>query len=176
MKSWNLKINFFVTLLVVSTFFSIGFSQKKDPFIQIRVQKKGVYFGLQQGRYTFAELGTELQLKELKVRKPITQAIQLGAEYNLFENVLGFNLGAYRKPGRFDFTYGFNVLFRSNFSENRFAFGPSVGYKIFGLHAQTGYLFHTPANSFDTINRLYISLRFLLVKNRKTTFKRKNKA
>jgi len=175
MKNMNLKINRVIAILISSLFFTYSFSQKKDPLLEINVQKKGVYFGLQQGRYTFAELGAELQFKRVKLKNPTTQAIQFGAEYNLFENVLGFNLGAYRKPGRFDFTYGANVLYRSNFYESRFAFGPSLGYKIFGLHAQTGYLFHTPATSFDSINTLYISLRFLLVNNRKMKIKRRGK-
>lgn len=150
-------------------------NQKKDPLLSVRVQKNGLYFGLQQGRYTFGELGTEIQFKKVKLKNPITHGIQFGAEYNLFENVLGFNVGGYRKPGRFDFTYGANILYRSDFEEHRFAVGPSLGYKVFGFHIQTGYLFHTPAENFEAINTLYISARFLLVRDRKTTITRRKK-
>lgn len=38
--------------------------KKKEPLIMIEVRKSGPYFGLQQGAYTFAELGGEIQWKK----------------------------------------------------------------------------------------------------------------
>lgn len=142
---------------------------KKDPLIMVEVRKSGPYFGLQQGAYTFAELGGEIQWKRKSIREAKTHAVNFGGEYNLTHNVLGFNAGAWRKPGRYDFTYGLNAVYRSNFDEHKIGIGPNLGYKIFGFHLQTGYVFHTNARHFVEHNELYISLRFLMVTERERT-------
>lgn len=170
-------------LIFVSCFLISGFGQesifnrkKKDPLVKMDVKKNGVYVGLQQGIYTFAELGGEFQYKRIKLKDPFTLAASFGAEYNYTHNTLGFNAGAWKKPGRFDFTYGLNLVYRSNFEQNKLGVGPVLGYKIFGLHLQTGYIFHTPASDFITHNDLFITARFLFVKNsdRNIQFRKKN--
>jgi hypothetical protein len=144
--------------------------KKKEPLLKVHVRKTGPYFGIQQGRYTVGELGGEMQFKRVKLKKPHTHGIYLGGEYNIPNNSLGFNTGAWRKPGRFDFTYGLNLAYRTDFDFNRWGGGPFVGYKIYGFHLMTGYNFLSRAGEFTEVNQLYISLRFTLVKNRDTNF------
>ncbi len=148
--------------------------EKKDPLLKVTVQKQGVYFGVQQGLQTIGELGGIYQYKRVKLKKPITLGATLGIDYNLPENVMGFNLGAWRKSGRIKFTYGANVLLRTNFSTERIGLGPAIGYKFSLLHLQAGYTFLSNRNAFDT-NELFILLRFNLMNERKTTVTRRKK-
>lgn len=141
-------------------------SKKKEPLVKVQVRKSGPYFGIQQGVYTVGELGGEMQFKRVRLKKPHTHGIYIGTEYNIPNNTLGFNAGAWRKPGRFDFTYGLNLAHRTNFEIHRWGGGPTVGYKIFGFHAQVGYNFLTRGGSFQNVNDLYISLRFMLINSR----------
>ncbi len=145
--------------------------KKKEPLLQISVRKSGPYFGLQQGAYLFAELGGEMQFKRVKLKKPTTYGINTGALYNATNNVFGFNAGAWRKHGRFDFTYGLNLAYRTNFDLNSFGLGPVVGYKIWGFHVLAGYDFLSNRKIFPETNNLYVSARFLLVNDRESTWK-----
>lgn len=181
MKTTKIRIAYPLLLLITFGWFSFAFSQdnnlfgnkdkkKKDPLLSVNVRKIGPYFGIQQGRYTVGELGGEIQFKQIKIKKPLTHALYMGGEYNIPNNSLGFNAGAWRKPGRFDFTYGVNLAYRTDFEFNRWGGGPFVGYKIYGFHLFTGYNFLTRAGQFTEVNQLYISLRFTLVNNRETNF------
>lgn len=153
--------------------------KKKDPLLELAVRQSGPYFGLQQGKYTVAELGGEMQWRKIRLKKPTTHAINAGIDYNLFENVLGFNTGYYYKGGRTKLTYGANLVYRSDFTNNRFGVGPAIGYKLFGFHAQVGYVLLTPHETFITTNTLYVSLRFVLINDRNmemnSRFKKKKK-
>ena len=149
----------------------------KEPLLKVKVRKSGPYFGLQQGAYLFAELGGEMQFKRMQFKKATTQAINGGAMYNLVNNVLGFNLGAWMKQGRFDFTYGINLAYRTDFEQNRFGGGPVLGYKIWGFHLLAGFDFIPKRSTFSETNNLYVAARFLLVNNRDTkwTWRKKEK-
>lgn len=174
-----------ILILAFTPFFGLsqdknifGNKKKKDPLVKVRVKKTGPYFGIQQGKFTVAELGGEMQFKRVKLKRPHTHGIYLGGEYNLPNNSLGFNLGAWRKPGRFNFTYGLNLAHRTNFDVHRWGGGPLIGYKMFGFHAMVGYNFLSRSESFTEINDLYISLRFTLINRRDTDWdwrKRKKK-
>ena len=155
--------------------FSSDKDKKKDPLVKVSVRKSGPYFGIQQGAYTFGELGGEMQFKRIKLKNPTTHAINAGALYNISNNVLGFNTGAWRKPGRFDFTYGINLAYRTDFDQHRFGGGPVVGYKVFGFHVLAGYDFLSNGATFTETNNLYLSARFLLVNERKTTWEWRKK-
>ena len=140
--------------------------KKKDPLLELAVRQSGPYFGLQQGKYTLAELGGEMQWRKIRLKKPTTHAVHAGIDYNLFENVLGFSTGYYYKGGRTKFTYGGSLVYRSNFTDHRFGFGPAIGYKLFGFHAQVGYVLLTPHETFTATNTLFVSLRFILINDR----------
>lgn len=149
--------------------------KKKEPLVKVQVRKTGPYFGLQQGRYTVGEIGGEMQFKRIKLKNPHTHGIYIGTEYNIPNNSLGFNAGAWRKPGRFDFTYGANLAHRTDFDFHRWGGGPFIGYKIYGFHGMVGYNFLSRAGEFTDVNQLYISLRFTLVNNRDTNIEWRKK-
>jgi len=146
--------------------FSKDDKKKKDPLLELALRQSGPYFGLQQGRYTVAEIGGETQWRKIRLKKPTTHAVHAGIDYNLFENVLGFSAGYYYKGGRTKFTYGGSLVYRSDFTDNRFGISPAVGYKLFGFHAQVGYALLTPHATFTNTNSLFISLRFVLINER----------
>ena len=167
-----------VVLSQENKLFNTNDKKKKEPLLKVHVRKTGPYFGIQQGRYTVGEIGGEMQFKRIKLKNPHTHGIFLGAEYNIPNNSLGFNAGAWRKPGRFNFSYGVNLAHRTDFDFHRWGGGPFLGYKLFGFHAMVGYNFLSRAGEFTEVNQLYIALRFTLVNNRDTTFewrKRKKK-
>lgn len=149
-----------------SGLFSKDEKKKKDPLVELSVRQSGPYFGLQQGRYTVAELGGEMQWRKIRLKKPTTHAATLGMDYNLTQNVLGFNGGYYYKAGRTKFTYGGNIVYRSDFKNSRIGIGPAVGYKLFAFHGQIGYHLLTPHQTFVTTNTLYVSIRFTLINDR----------
>jgi hypothetical protein len=155
----------------LSGLFSKDDKKKKDPLIELSVRQSGPYFGLQQGRYTVAELGGEMQWRKVRFKQPTTHAATLGLDYNLTQNVLGFNAGYYYKGGRTKFTYGGNIVYRSDFTYNRIGLGPAVGYKFFGLHGQVGYYLLTPHETFKNTNMLYVSVRYTLINDREMEVK-----
>lgn len=141
-----------------------GFFEKKN----MTIVKNGPYFGLQKGKFIIAELGGERQWKELQFRKPKTHAVNIGLNYDFTNNVLGYDLGYWYKSTNVGFTFGGSLLLRTDFNNTRIGFTPVIGYKIWQLHAQTGYqlLSNKPATSFEA-NNLFISLRFVLINNTK---------
>jgi len=156
-------------LISILFLFSSGivFSQKKKkPLIDPNVKKLGPYFGIQQGRYTVGEIGMEAQFKDIRFKKPKTNAAHLGLGYNIPNNALQINGGYWHKPSRVDLTYGVDICMRSDFSTERYGISPVVGYKIFGFHMRAGYMFLTPSETFTETNQLFINLRFTLVNNR----------
>jgi hypothetical protein len=148
-------------------FSGVTFSQKKKKsLIDPSVQKLGPYFGIQQGRFTVGEIGMEFQHKDIRLKKPKTNAAHLGLGYNIPNNALQINGGYWHKPSRFDLTYGADICLRSDFDTERFGISPVIGYKVFGFHIRAGYMFLTPSTSFIETNTLFINLRFILVNRR----------
>ena len=171
-------------LIILFLFFPFSFfAQKDEGFFknifskktEVRVSKYGPYIGLQRGKYTILELGGEYQWKKLKLVKPHTNAIHLGFNYNFKYNVLGYDLGYWFKKGRLDLTYGVNLNYRTDFTHNRVGLSPVIGYKILQFHLQTGYHFLTPSPNFTETNTFFISLHWVLIKNRDVKVKRKDR-
>ncbi len=159
-----------VSVLLIIMFILLSASalsqKKKKPLIDPSVKKLGPYFGIQQGRYTVGEIGMEFQHKDIRLKKPKTNAFHLGLGYNIPNNALQVNGGYWHKPSRLDLTYGVDVCLRSDFDAERFGISPVVGYKIFGFHIRAGYMLLTPSETFIATNQLFINLRFTLVNNR----------
>ncbi|MDG0974442.1 MAG: hypothetical protein P8O07_09830 [Crocinitomicaceae bacterium] len=141
-------------------------TKKKDPLLEVGLRQSGPYFGIQQGKYTLAEIGGEMQWRKIRLKKPTTHAIHAGLDYNLFENVLGFSTGYYYKGGRTKFTYGGSLVYRTDFTHHRFGISPALGYKLFGFHGQVGYALLMPHDNFVAVNNLFVSLRFVLINER----------
>ncbi len=171
-----MKFSLFILFIIgVSLSFSQGFNKainKKKPLVTVK--KRGGYIGLQRGKYNNLEFGFELQKKSIKLVKPVTHAFNGGFDYNLNENILGFSAGYWQKKGRLNLTYGGNIVFKSNFDQNRLGFSPTVGYKLSLLHLQVGYNVLVP-NTFKNTNTLFISLRLVLITDRKFKWRKRKK-
>lgn len=162
-----LLMNTKLYLIIFSTFLflHVHASVSPDPF-KINLHKFGPYIGLQRGAYTSLELGAEYQLKTLAWIKPTTQAAHFGFNYNLYHNVLGYDLGYWMKRGRFNLSYGANLIYRTDYTRSALGFTPLIGFKLSQLHFQTGYNFlmtYVPPNA---VNGFFVSLRFVFIQNR----------
>ena len=139
----------------------------------------GMILGLQKGKFSSMELGGEAHWRKWSLFKPHIIGATANLEYNLDKNILGYKAGAWFKRGRINLTYGANVNYFTNFKDgNRFGFGPSVGFRLLGLHLINGYTFLTrdKTNSTETpiqVNSLYMSLRYYFPVNNSFTWDRK---
>jgi hypothetical protein len=141
-------------------------SASTPPPLKVNLYKFGPYIGLQRGAYTNIDFGVEYQLKELAFIKPTTQAVHGGFNYNLYNNVLGYELGYWMKKGRLNLTYGANFIFRTDFNRNAVGFAPLVGFKFMQFHLQTGYNLLFTQYPPKAVNGFFVSLRFVFIQNR----------
>ncbi len=161
-----MKSNFYIFLL----FFVFHIQLNANPFPQpfnINLHKFGPYIGLQRGAFTSIEFGAEYQLKTLAWIKPTTQSVHFGFNYNLFHNVLGYDVGYWMKRGRFNLSYGANLIYRTDYSRSSIGFTPLIGFKFSQLHLQTGYNFLMTTLPPKAVNGFFISLRFVFIQNTK---------
>lgn len=149
-------------------------AQQGKPFLKVNVKKTGPYFGLRQGLYLVPEVGVERQWKRIKLSNAIIHAAHTGFNYNFKGKILGYDVGYWVKPHRIGLTYGGNLVYRTDFSRSKIGIVPVVGFKIWLLHAQTGYHFMTRTEGFDA-NYFFISLRIGLINDRDIDVKRKKK-
>lgn len=169
-------IVFILIYLSVSTSFSQfsgGLLKKKDPLVT--VNKSGPYLGIQRGKYTNIELGYEFQQKEVKLIKPNTFAANVGIDYNLNTNILGFSAGVWDKPSRIDFTYGASIVTKTDFDSYRIGVAPMLGYKFSMAHFQIGWNILNNNDNFKNTNTLFISLRAVLINNRNYNWRKRKK-
>ncbi len=142
-------------------------------------RNSGMIIGLQRGKYNAIELGGEAHWRKISVFKPHIIGATANLEYNFENNVVGYKAGMWMKRGRINLTYGANVSYFTNFKEgNRFGFGPSVGFRLLGLHLINGYNFLTkntakPDETPIEVNSLYMSLRYYFPVKNKFTWDRK---
>ena len=169
-----------IILFLLFFFFSNLYSQglegtflQKEPLVKIT--KTGPYIGIQRGKYSNLELGYEFQRKGVKLIKPITHALNIGFDYNLSENVLGFSAGYWYKKGRVDMTYGASFVVKSNFNQSRIGISPLVGYKFSIAHLQVGYNVLSPFHSFKNTNTLFVSLRVVMINNKNYKWRKRKK-
>lgn len=159
-----MKSKYIIVFFLFIFHFQLNANIIPNPF-QINLHKFGPYIGLQRGAYTSIEFGAEYQLKKLAWIKPTTQAIHFGFNYNLFHNVLGYDLGYWMKRGRFNLTYGANLIYRTDYSHSALGFTPLIGFKFSQLHLQTGYNFLMSAYQPTAVNGFFISFRFVFIQN-----------
>ena len=148
--------------------FSIGAQKKPFDFgskKKSRVVRSGTFFGVQTGRFWVGEIGIERQSKQLKIKKPNTQALFFALNYDLDNRVIGSDIGYWFKTSNLGFSYGLKGVIKSDFSSFKYGFAPTIGYKVLQLHVTTGYQFLLPnrrSSAFD-LNYLFLSVKFLLV-------------
>jgi len=166
------KINkLFLAIIFLSILGSPIYAQKKESVFQVKkrhVVKSGPIFGLEKGLSIGVELGAEKQWKQLKFKNAPTIAINSLLSYDYQNEVLGFDIGSWYKKNALGFTLGASLGVRSDFTNNRMVFTPTIGYKIWQLHAMAGYHFLSPSSSFiQPVNTVFVSLRFVLINNSK---------
>lgn len=139
----------------------------------------GVIVGLQRGKFNAIELGGEAHWRKISLFKPHIIGATANLEYNFENNIIGYKAGVWMKRGRINLTYGANVNYFTNFKNgNRFGFGPSVGFRLLGLHLINGYTFLTKDKTSQgetpiEVNSLYMSLRYYFPVQNSFTWDRK---
>lgn len=167
------KLALILTLLISCSVYS---SEPTGIIPELRTIKTGLLIGAQKGKYFGIELGMERQWKELKLKKPFTWAIAANGEYHFGSDNLGFKVGPWFKWGRADFTYGVNLTFLSDFEYNRFGASPAIGFKIIGFHILASYNVLYGPDQFNDYNKLHLSLRYYISKDRKFKWDKKDKS
>jgi len=146
---------------------SQGFLDRKEGK-SLNIRKYGPYFGIQKGAFTLPEIGATCQWKRVGLLKSgQTHALQMGMTYNFSENWVGYDLGYWTKSGSFGLTYGLRSALRSNFTNSTFGFTPTVGFNFLQFHLETGYYVFFNQLAALTPNKLFVSLRFVLIRDRK---------
>ncbi len=143
--------------------------------LKLYSRKNGVLFGLQQGKFVNLEFGLEHQWKKMKLVKTYTYAVKANLEYNFFENVVGYKLGLWTRQGRVAVTYGLNFGYFTDFDADNVALTPAIGFKVIGIHFETGYNFVFGRQKVENMNLIYVTARYFFVNNRKIKLKRKKK-
>ena len=171
--------NKFLLFLFATCFSSIvcgqGFFDKmKDKKSNKKIIKTGPYFGIQSGIFYAGEFGVERQWKQGKLISPNTHAFHFGVNYSYdfsrWNPVLGYDIGYWFRKSNVGLTWGGSLCMRSNFQDYRFGVVPTIGYKVWQVHIQTGYHILYPFKSSDpnsfVSNTLFLSARFVLVNDR----------
>lgn len=153
------------------------------PLPKLRQHNSGAIIGLQKGHSTAIELGGEMHWRKIGLKKPTIWGATTNLEYSFSENVIGYKAGVWRKQGRINLTYGANLAYFTDFKGgSQFGIGPSVGFRILGLHLVNGYNIlvgdmSEPKNggSPARANTLYMSLRYYFPLENKFVWDRKDK-
>ncbi len=132
----------------------------------------GMIIGLQRGKYTSLELGGEAHWRKISLLKPHIIGATANLSYNPGKNVLGYHVGIWMKRGHINLTYGADINYFTDFNKRQaIAIGPSIGFRLFGLHLVNGFNL-VAANSSKSmaeplpVNTFYMSLRYYIpVKN-----------
>ncbi len=138
----------------------------------------GIIVGLQRGQSTAIELGGEAHWRKISLKNPHIIGATANMEYNFADHMIGYKAGMWMKRGRINFTYGANVAYYTDFNGRHiYGIGPSVGFRLLGLHLVNGYNFL--AGDLDTekgqtqVNKLYLSLRYYFPVQNKFTWDNK---
>lgn len=174
MRKYLLLIFLFGSILQNATLAQEFQTASFRPSLALNVTKTGPYLGIQQGKYTIAEIGAERIWKKIRLRDPITQAVHMGFNYNFKYRVLGYDVGYWIRPHRLGLTYGVNAFYRTDFDLHKVGLAPVLGYKFWFLHLQTGYHAMIRPKDFET-NTFFISLRMSIINDYDISLERKKK-
>lgn len=161
-----LKYILAATVITLLHFAHAAYPSKKE----VQIRKYGPYIGIEKGAYLLPKLGVECQWKTVGLfRSGQTHAIHTGLNYNLGNAIMGYDLGYWTKSGAFGLTYGGTLNYRSDFTKGGFGVTPVVGFKWMQFHVETGYSFYSSAAKTMHVNKLFIGIRFVLVRDRKVS-------
>lgn len=134
----------------------------------------GAIIGIQRGAETSFELGGEAHWRKLSLKKPNIVGATANLEYDFGNHILGYKAGMWMKRGRVNLTYGANLVYFTDFEgKSRYGIGPSVGFRLLGLHLVNGVNLLAGDKELDKVNTLYISLRYYFPIENKFTWDRK---
>lgn len=163
----KISISFLVVLFTSSVNAQLFKKGINLPESKLRVVKMGPFLGLEQGKYLNFNFGFERQWQQLKLINPQTHAVNLQLDYNFKQKVMGAQLGYWFKVGRMNITYGGRLSWRTDYTYNRFAISPNVGYKFLQAHFQLGVNLMPRNEYFKNVNTFYASLRWVFINERK---------
>ena len=172
---WIKTYLFFTVVLFSNLFYGFDARTIMSPIPELNTRKTGLLIGVQRGVYNGIEFGWERQWKEIKLKNPKTFAFSAVGEYQFKANVLSFKAGPWMKLGRADFSYGANFVAMSDFRYSKLGVAPAIGFKFLGFHLQAGYNLLLGNRNFTDHNRLYLSLRYYISKDRKFFWKKEKK-
>ncbi|MFM7565249.1 MAG: hypothetical protein ACKO4K_00730 [Flavobacteriales bacterium] len=144
----------------------VGFSQHATSFGFTKIQL-GPYLGLQKGRNTVLELGLEKRIKEIALGHRSSYAINLGANFDFQSLLVGLDGGLWFRPHNVGFMWGGQLALRSDFHQSMVGISPTLGYKIWFLHATLGYYVYPKKIPNVVTNHLYASVRLTLTQEKK---------
>ncbi|MBC7920107.1 MAG: hypothetical protein H7Z75_03370 [Ferruginibacter sp.] len=142
------------------------------PPVELYTRGYGAIVGVQQGRYTFLELGGEANWRTVTLSHPRTYGVGGNLEYNFGRGVLGWKAFGWVRPGRIDFSYGANLVYYTDFDRVRFGIGPSLGYKLLGFHLLAGANLLAGNRAMTSYNPFYFTIRYYAPIQKKTGFRR----
>jgi hypothetical protein len=143
----------------------------------------GVILGLQRGKSTFFEFGSEIHWRKMRLNNPRLLAATANVAYNPGSNVLGYQAGFWTKRGRIALTLGANAGYYTDFDKGSFFAGPAVGFRLLGFHLTTGYnyLFDKGVSDVagekslsDKVNNFHIGLRYYFPLDNKFSWGKKD--
>jgi hypothetical protein len=149
---------------------------ERPPYAKLFQRNYGAIIGIQRGKTTSFELGGEAHWRKLSLKKPHIIGATANLEYNFRDHVIGYKAGMWMKRGRVNLTYGANLVYFTDFEgKSRYGIGPSVGFRLLGLHLVNGYNFLAGDKDLNNVNTLYVSLRYYFPIENKFTWDKKTK-
>ena len=158
------------------TYHNESLNMERPSYAKLFQRNYGAIIGLQRGKATSFELGGEAHWRKLSLRKPHIIGATANLEYNFADHVIGYKAGMWMKRGRVNLTYGANLVYFTDFEgKSKYGIGPSVGFRLLGLHLVNGYNFLAGDKELDKANTLYVSLRYYFPIENKFTWDKKTK-
>lgn len=160
-----------------------GAAPAYTPLPKLRQHNYGAIIGIQRGRTTAFEMGTEMHWRKISLRKPHIWGANANIEYSFSDHIVGYKAGVWRKQGRVNLTYGGNIAYFNNFEGgHQFGIGPAVGFRFAGFHLINGVNILVGDMKSDKTgaaamgaNTLYMSLRYYFPLQNKFVWDRKDK-
>lgn len=135
-------------------------STKNREKLKLYQNTRGLLLGYERGRTDYLLVGYHYNWKKIRLKKPTIHAVEGIGSVAPFTGILGLQASYWQRQGRFKLTYGGQVGYFTNFEQSTLSLGPTVGIRLLGLHAQTG--FNLLSEPEVEANRLFLRLSLLL--------------
>ena len=145
---------------------------KKDR-LKLYQSSRGILLGYERGRMDMLQVGYHYNWKKIRLKEPVIRATEAYLEYAPFNNVLAAKAEYWQRHGRLKFTYGGHLGYYTDFDAGSLGIGPSVGFRLLGVHGQLGY--NLLSNRAVDANRLYLRLSLFIPQHTKLSSKKGEK-